>query len=144
MLIVIVIIGILAAALIPRLTGIQAKSRDTARSADLRNIGQAVRMYQVDVGNFPIWTGTWTGASNLGTTLRDYISEIPKDGNQYMPYQYQTNNAANIFILSSLIEGTAKSANYTSTGTTQKDLPRALSGMTLTNVGDIRSNNNLS
>jgi type II secretory pathway pseudopilin PulG len=38
MLIVIVIIGILAAALIPRLTGAQAQARDTARLADLNQL----------------------------------------------------------------------------------------------------------
>ena len=36
MLIVIVIIGILAAALIPRLTGIQGRARDTKRIYDIR------------------------------------------------------------------------------------------------------------
>lgn len=50
MLIVIVIIGILAAALIPRLTGLQARARDTARTADLRNIATAVELYHVDNG----------------------------------------------------------------------------------------------
>lgn len=46
MLIVIVIIGILAAALIPRLTGAQAKARNTARKADLSQINTAIMAYQ--------------------------------------------------------------------------------------------------
>jgi prepilin-type N-terminal cleavage/methylation domain-containing protein len=50
MLIVIVLIGILAAALIPRLVGIQARARDTARTADTRDISQALELYAVDHG----------------------------------------------------------------------------------------------
>ena len=38
MLIVVIIIGILAAAILPRLTGTMARSRDTKRIADLRTI----------------------------------------------------------------------------------------------------------
>ena len=56
MLIVIVIIGILAAALIPRLTGIQARARDTARSADMRNVSSALEVYALDNGGtYPSW-----------------------------------------------------------------------------------------
>ena len=46
MLIVIVIIGILAAALIPRFIGAQAKTRNTARKADLSQINIAITAYQ--------------------------------------------------------------------------------------------------
>lgn len=53
MLIVIVIIGILAAALIPRLTGIQARARDTARLTDIRNIQKALDLYYFDYGKYP-------------------------------------------------------------------------------------------
>ena len=61
MLIVIVIIGILAAALIPKLTGLQARARDTARSADMRNVSSAIEVYALDHGgeypaaSFVVW-----------------------------------------------------------------------------------------
>jgi prepilin-type N-terminal cleavage/methylation domain-containing protein len=48
MLIVIVIIGILASALIPKLQGMQGKARDTARKADLNQLGTAFAVYQAD------------------------------------------------------------------------------------------------
>ena len=54
MLIVIVIIGVLAAALIPRLTGIQARARDTARTADMRQVSTAIEVYALDNGSYPI------------------------------------------------------------------------------------------
>ena len=54
MLIVIVIIGILAAALVPRLLSVQARARDAERKADLRSINTAVEMYKVDNNVYPI------------------------------------------------------------------------------------------
>ncbi|MEI7562523.1 MAG: prepilin-type N-terminal cleavage/methylation domain-containing protein [bacterium] len=53
MLIVIVIIGILAAALLPRLTNARARANDLARKANLRQIATALMMYQSDKGSFP-------------------------------------------------------------------------------------------
>ena len=57
MLIVIVIIGILAAALIPKLQGMQGRARDVARKADLNQLGTAFQVYQVDLGTYPTNTG---------------------------------------------------------------------------------------
>jgi general secretion pathway protein G len=48
MLIVIVIIGILAAALIPRLSSARGRANDTARKADLQQIATALITYQID------------------------------------------------------------------------------------------------
>lgn len=65
MLIVIVIIGILAAALIPRLQSVQWRARDTKRKADLRTIYNGSEIYILDNGTYPSdatppWApGTW-------------------------------------------------------------------------------------
>ncbi len=64
MLIVIVIIGILAAALIPRLTGIQGRARDVARKADLQQISTALSTYNLDKGGYPVVWGHLTNAAN--------------------------------------------------------------------------------
>jgi len=53
MLIVIVIIGILAAALIPRLSSARGRADDVARKADLAQIGASLVSYQIDKGTFP-------------------------------------------------------------------------------------------
>ncbi len=53
MLIVIVIIGILAAALVPRLISVQGRARDTKRKADLQQIGSALAIYKTDNATFP-------------------------------------------------------------------------------------------
>ncbi|MEI7477027.1 MAG: prepilin-type N-terminal cleavage/methylation domain-containing protein [bacterium] len=57
MLIVVVIIGILAAALIPRLQSVQARARDTKRVADLHQIGTAMEIYKEDNGNLDDFVG---------------------------------------------------------------------------------------
>lgn len=70
MLIVIVIIGILAAALIPRLTWAQSKARNTARKADLNQIMIWLNAYQTDNSKFP---------TELGELAEIYLRNIPKD-----------------------------------------------------------------
>ena len=106
MLIVIVIIGILAAALIPRLTGIQARARDTARIADMRNTATALEVYYFDNGSYPTaeyvilsqtrpslkhvfvpttyakyWPTTPSGSSldTIVASLSSYMTTIPND-----------------------------------------------------------------
>jgi len=54
MLIVIVIIGILAAALIPRLASARGRANDVARKADLQQTAAALVAYQIDHGKFPV------------------------------------------------------------------------------------------
>lgn len=53
MLIVIVIIGILAAALIPRLQSVQGRARDTKRKTDFTQIHNALLIYNTDNGWYP-------------------------------------------------------------------------------------------
>ena len=54
LIIVVVIIGILAAALLPRLTGAQGSARDSARQAHLRDISTAVSQYAAQRGELPV------------------------------------------------------------------------------------------
>lgn len=79
MLIVIVIIGILAAALIPRLTGIQGRARDTSRQGHLNQINSALQLYAVDHnGWYPVGTGQ---VNTIFTGSDTYINELPIDPN---------------------------------------------------------------
>ncbi len=89
MLIVIVIIWILAAAIVPKITGVLARARDTQRVADLRNIALAIESYRADYWEFPKRNETypkhwdaWYHAGSvwwLSDTLWDYITDLPKD-----------------------------------------------------------------
>ncbi len=83
MLIVIVIIGILAAALIPRLGSARGRANDVARKADLSQAATAIVAYQIDHGKFP---SSWcTAGCSLNVISSDLISagmnSIPTDPN---------------------------------------------------------------
>ena len=77
MLIVIVIIGILMAALIPRLTSAKGRANDTARKADLQQLATALVAYQIDHGSFPDVRGSIDCISGLLITAG--MSSIPTD-----------------------------------------------------------------
>ena len=77
MLIVIVIIGILAAALLPRLSNARIRANDTARKAHLSNLAAVLVAYQIDNGSYPVSGGAIsvikTGLQSAG------MREVPTD-----------------------------------------------------------------
>ena len=77
MLIVIVIIGILAAAIIPRLNSARGRANDVARKADLNQVATALITYQLDKGGF---LATGTTIDNISDVLIEWwMTSIPKD-----------------------------------------------------------------
>lgn len=90
LLIVIVVIGILAALVLNTFSGAQKKARDSKRKDDISKITKALELYYVDYGRYPssggsttinsAWSTTadssWDAFSN---TLRPYMGEVPKD-----------------------------------------------------------------
>ena len=88
MLIVIVIIGILIAALLPRLSSAQGKARDVSRQTALSQLQSAIVMYQWDKWVRPqLASATWwmainTDANNDGLAkdlTNAWMSSIPQD-----------------------------------------------------------------
>ena len=79
MLIVIVIIGILAAALIPRLSSARGRANDVARKADLSQVAAALVAYQIDHGSFP--TNDWSLVNIKDELIKAWMSSIPTDPN---------------------------------------------------------------
>lgn len=90
MLIVVVIIGILAAAILPRLQGAQASARDTARKSDLSQLGTALVSYVNNRGELPLGAGTTKAdtkmipGSEIEKSLKDVVdlSSLPVDPNK--------------------------------------------------------------
>ena len=125
MLIVIVIIGILAAALIPRLTGIQGRARDTARKADLSQIGTSLATLKLDTNVYPSSTSWATGVeTGILSGLSAYMNAIPKENAAgYMTYAYVSNGST--FALASVSEGGKANANWS--GTSAISMPANLS-----------------
>ena len=111
MLIVVVIIGILSAALLPRLQGAQSSARDAARRSDLNQLGSAILSYYNNRVEYP-WPKNCTGFSKLtewytwmipAVCIRDTLmqvvelSSLPTDPNKGNSFQYwPENNLATI------------------------------------------------
>jgi general secretion pathway protein G len=107
LLIVIVVIGILAAIVIVAFNGVQSSARDTERKAELGSVQKALEMYHIDNGGYPKCgsspggTGAnvapyATSSGTLESCLNDdlipkYVNTLPKDptsdGDQY-EYRY--------------------------------------------------------
>ena len=83
LLIVIVVIGILAAITIVAFNGIQERGRDATRGSDIRALKTALSMYKVDNDHYPTVCATMyynCNASNLASVLiPKYIDKIPSD-----------------------------------------------------------------
>lgn len=137
MLIVIVIVGILAAALIPRLVWVQERARDTARRADLQQVGGAISTYELDNGQYP---SDKDGAALAGSTraltdvLSAYLKTMPndpknfnvtacgvEDGGYYFSPITKNGNENGAFVLVAAVEQ-AGAANYIGRDTCISDL----------------------
>ena len=98
LLIVIVVIGILAAITIVAYNGVQQRARDTSRTVAVRNVMKALELYRIDNGVYPsVGTdGVGYAMSTLSTALvPTYIKAIPNDPNTSGPnYQYVRSTAA--------------------------------------------------
>lgn len=89
LLIVIVVIGILAAISIVAYSGIQQRARDTIRINDLKTIQKVVELYNAEKGSYPLpsngsmnWSGnctTFGSQINYITGASSYASKLPLD-----------------------------------------------------------------
>lgn len=84
-LIVIIIVGILIAALLPRLVGSQARARDISRQAGVNQISNAVGLLMNDhgalntTGDVCITTMGDLTAGDPAVDLGDYLASLPSD-----------------------------------------------------------------
>lgn len=113
LLIVIVVIGILAAITIVAYNGIQKRASDTRRQSDIGIIAKALELYYIDNGRYPAGNGSttinvsWSTTAdaswqNLATALRPYVASLPSDpisspgvpvtGSSGYNYAYYSNN----------------------------------------------------
>lgn len=98
LLIVIVVIGILAAITIVAYNGIQARANDARRDSEIKQLKTALAIYKSDTGLYPDACGSGSGclADNLATALvPEYLKAIPKDPNPATPYSYVRATSSN-------------------------------------------------
>ncbi len=90
LMLVVTIIGILAALVVPKMVGRSEQARETAARADIASFSTALDSFEVDNGYYPKGSA---GLADLVTAPRDarnwhgpYVKEISKDpwGNNYI------------------------------------------------------------
>lgn len=88
---VVIIIGILASTVLPRLTGRAEQARVNRAKTDVTNIGLAIKLYELDTGSFPTaLTALQEKPSSGGESWAGpYLEKIPVDP-WGKPYQYRT------------------------------------------------------
>lgn len=84
LLIVIVIIGILAVGLVPKVLDAPKRARDAVRKADLNSIRTALEQYAVDKSTYPADISNTT----LGTYFANQTTPVPPAGTTATTYTY--------------------------------------------------------
>ncbi len=133
LLIVVAIIGILAALIIVSVTTAAAKARDIKRQEDLKNIQKALTMYYTTNGNYPSTGGSWrsncsafgsyptSGANgyipNLAPTYIPNLPIDPREGTNclgqadtYACYEYISNGTDYKILANHAVETTIPTA----------------------------------
>jgi type II secretion system protein G len=108
LLIVVAIIGILAAIAIPLFSNMQQRARVAKAQADVRTIGSSVAMYLSFVGSLPSNITLITGSSsnNTGQTSGAFLAAIPATPTGWSAsYDYST-GADGLFTISAAGDGT--------------------------------------
>ena len=114
LMIVVAIIGILAAIAIPLYTNVQQRARIAKAQADVRTLASAVSMYSAHYGTIPTALGEMTvsGTNSQGVTAGPFMAAIPTTPAGWTPsnaiYNYTT-GAGDTFTISATGDGaTAK------------------------------------
>ncbi len=104
MLLVVTIIGILAALVIPRVVGVSERSRITAARTDINSgIKSALGRYEIDIGHFPqSLQDLLTQPSSDIHWTGPYLDKLPVDpwGHYYIYYYPGKHNQNNFDLLS--------------------------------------------
>lgn len=109
LMVVVAIIGILAAIAVPLYANIQARARIAKAQADVRSLASAVTMYSAHMGNFPSALGDLTAvATNAqNQTAGPFMGAIPNPPAGWSSaYDYSADTAAGTFVISATGDGT--------------------------------------
>ncbi|WP_018250049.1 type II secretion system protein [Orenia marismortui] len=96
LLVVIAVIGILAAIVMPQVTGVQDDAQLNSAKASLANIQTALEKYKVDNGEYPtesdVWNDTDAATAGIGVDGDDFVYET-NNQDDYLVYYDDTFDA---------------------------------------------------
>jgi type IV pilus assembly protein PilA len=111
LMIVVAIIGILAAIAIPLYANVQARARLAKAQADARALASAVSIYSAHMGNLPTALTDLTSAAtnSLGQVAGPFMASIPSGPAGWSSYNYAPVASAGTFTISNAGDGTSVS-----------------------------------
>ena len=111
LMIVVAIIGILAAIAIPLYANVQARARLAKAQADARALASAVSIYSAHMGNIPTaLTDLTTAATNsLLQVAGPFMASIPSGPTGWSSYTYTPTASSGTFVISNAGDGTTVS-----------------------------------
>ena len=112
LMIVVAIIGILAAIAIPLYANVQARARLAKAQADARALASAVSIYAAHMGNIPTALSqlTTVASNSLGQTAGPFMATIPSGPTGWSTnYSYSADTAAGTFTITNSGDGTSVS-----------------------------------
>jgi type II secretion system protein G len=111
LMIVVAIIGILAAIAIPLYANLQARARVAKAQADARALASAVSIYAAHMGSLPTaLTDLTTVATNAqGQPAGPFLASVPSGPTGWGSYAYSANTAAGTFTITNSGDGTSVS-----------------------------------
>ena len=83
-LVVIVILGVLAAIVVFGIQTLAANSADSACSTDLSSVQTAVLAYKAQMGNYPAGPGTGSRQTDIDATTTDAVSAVSGPGSELL------------------------------------------------------------
>ena len=109
LMIVVAIIGILAAIAIPLYANVQARARIAKAQADVRTIATAVSMFQAHTGALPtaISQLTVATANAQGQSAGPFLASVPAPPDQWGTYALASDSAAGTFQVSATGDNTS-------------------------------------
>lgn len=105
---VVAIIGILASIVLVGLGGFRARGRDSRRIADLRQIQNALELYYLKNGSYPMPAGFANMSAEL-TSAGIGVDRIPNDPSTGKSYGYASNGQT--YMLQTQLEGDNNALN---------------------------------
>ena len=111
LMIVVAIIGILAAIAIPLYANVQARARLAKAQADARALASAVSIYSAHVGSLPGGLTALTSAvtNSLGQVGGPFMASVPSGPSGWSSYTYTPVMTAGTFTISNSGDGTSVS-----------------------------------
>lgn len=110
LLIVIAIIGVLAALLMSNFIGVRQRARDAQRKSDIKQVQSALELYRSDSGNYPTTIQFPTYGNSLVSGSTIYMQKIPAEPNiNYNGYNYSYISDSSTYTLAACLENSSDS-----------------------------------